>query len=163
MRGRAPRIFSAQRGTRHSCPRLGRPGTSGVLPAYTVGSLTAHTWDYVANCACGRISGFVASTSARPRAASGWADDYFLDSYVTGPSWAVYRRPLEIRTHMHVVCSFGAERWLCEFPRCAYPRTAPKKAWRNCPDLTSRPGVSARKPARIAQLHADFPWRRTVD
>ena len=86
------------------------------------GSLTAHTWDYVAIAL--RADFRLVALDMRGHGGSGWSDDYSIDSYVTDLVAVI--DGLEIERHASSVCHW-AERWLAS-SRCAI-RTAPK-AWR---------------------------------
>jgi len=116
------------------------------------GSLTAHTWDYVAIAL--RADFRLVALDMRGHGGSGWADDYSIDSYVTDLVAVI--DGLEIERTCIVGMSLGGT-VACEFA-LRYPDRTESLAM---VDVTSRPVFAAT--ARMRSFMTDFRGAATVD
>src|SRR5258708_6583874 len=116
------------------------------------GSLTAHTWDYVAIAL--RADFRLVALDIRGHGGSGWADDYSIDSYVTDLVAVI--DGLEIERTCIVGMSLGGT-VACEFA-LRYPDRTESLAM---VDVTSRPVFAAT--ARMRSFMTDFRGAATVD
>jgi pimeloyl-ACP methyl ester carboxylesterase len=116
------------------------------------GSLTAHTWDYVAIAL--RADFRLAALDMRGHGASDWASDYSIESFVTDLSAVLDGLGIE-RAHL-VGMSFGGL-VACEFALRHLDRTESLAMV----DVTSRPVFAAT--ARMRSFMTDFRGAATVD